>query len=285
METTLTVETYHDRANSLRWVSCSQIKRFAECEALALAEVKDDWKPATEDESDSEALLVGNYVDVALLTPELMPKFKIERAGELFKKDGKPYAHIVMADRMIAVARACPTISKLLHGEKQKIVLFELDGVPAKAMLDVAIAEQELIIDLKTCGDLEEQYSAKNRRKIPYYEANGYWLNAAIYIEAMIQNGWANPVMALAAITKQKPPNKGVVVFTDPVRLEQELTYAKGMAKRIALLKTGDLKPDRCGNCVYCRSTKVIEGYETAKSLVPANQFDRKSEITTETEK
>ena len=54
----LTQENYYNHDTNWKYMSVSLFKDFLNCEAQALAKLKEEWKPV----SDPTALLLGNYV-------------------------------------------------------------------------------------------------------------------------------------------------------------------------------------------------------------------------------
>src|SRR5699024_5064416 len=72
---------YGNEANWLYW-SVSWYKKFVECEARALAELKEDWQP----KSNPIPLLVGNYVHSYFESEEAHKQFKAKNKNALYKE-------------------------------------------------------------------------------------------------------------------------------------------------------------------------------------------------------
>ena len=79
---------YYSLESAKAYWSVSQVKRFKECEARALAELNDEWK----DKRDKTALLVGNYVHSAFESKEAHESFIEKNKESIFKKDVSLYA-------------------------------------------------------------------------------------------------------------------------------------------------------------------------------------------------
>jgi hypothetical protein len=61
----------------------------------------------------------------------------------------------------------------------------------------------------------------------------------------------------LAVVTKQTPPDKDIIHIPRWRRVEL-LDEVKRSMPRILAVKRGEVAPERCGICEYCRSTKMI---------------------------
>jgi hypothetical protein len=89
--------------------------------------------------------------------------------------------------------------------------------------------------------------------KLPFIEAWGYDLQAAIY-QAIEGN---NLPFIIAGATKEKEPN--IELFSIPQqRIDYCLEIVKQNAPLYANIKLGLIEPTRCGTCDYCKSTKVL---------------------------
>jgi hypothetical protein len=110
---------------------------------------------------------------------------------------------------------------------------------------------------LKTCESIEKKlYSDGWWNFIDYW---GYPLQGAIYQELVYQNTGKRLPFYIAAISKEPSPDIGV--FRIP---QENLDIAmrelgKETLARIDALKNGEIDPERCEHCDYCRSTKIIK--------------------------
>ncbi|MGV3082592.1 PD-(D/E)XK nuclease-like domain-containing protein, partial [Streptococcus dysgalactiae] len=75
---------YYSRESAIRYWSISQYKRFRECEARALAELRGDWT----DTRDNTALLVGNYVHSYFESKAAHEEFKAKNGSKMISSRG-----------------------------------------------------------------------------------------------------------------------------------------------------------------------------------------------------
>ena len=128
----LTEHTYYGLNASREFMSVSQFKSCQKCEAAAMAELRGEYIPER-----GRALLLGSYVDEMLTgTKEAQEKFLEENRGELFKKNGEPYADIAQADETILRVRQQPKMMEYLSGEHQVIMTGEIEDVPFKIKIE-----------------------------------------------------------------------------------------------------------------------------------------------------
>ena len=81
----LNKQNYYSQATSWDYWSTSQFKDFENCEAAALAKLRDEWQPT----SNPEALLVGNYLHSNYESPEAHRDFIEENHDQIIAKVGK----------------------------------------------------------------------------------------------------------------------------------------------------------------------------------------------------
>jgi hypothetical protein len=187
--TNLTIDTYHGQESAKRYMSVSQFKQWIRCPAKQAAILAGAWI-----EAPTPALLIGQYVDNALLTPERMSEFLAVHAEDFFNRptlaqvkahlaaegiDVPPKAKLgdLLADypaarlagnanangktalACIDKARGDPLFMEYLEGEKQVIMIGTLfEGTPAQSdwriMVDVFNPAEARIVDLKTSRSL-----------------------------------------------------------------------------------------------------------------------------------
>lgn len=254
----LTRDNYHGRLANLEYMSRGQYKEFAYgCEAKQMATLNGAWV-----DEPSIALEVGQYVHT--FNDGTRSEFISNHPG-MFKKDMSLKSEYLVADRMIECLERDPFAMYCLEGTKEQIITFEMFGVWWKVMLDVQNNSRRRIVDLKTTRSITERvWDEVERKKVSFIEAYQYPLQMAIYTEGeRIAEGrdegdWSE--FLIVAVSKEKSPDKAIINMTDPVRLDIELeTVAKNMPRIIAV-KSGLEEPKRCGNCDYCRSTKMLSG-------------------------
>ena len=244
----LTEDNYFSPEAEKEYFSASQVKTFLNCEAMWKAEKNGLWK-----RPGSQALAIGSYVDAALTgDPE---KFRAEHP-EMVKRDGTLKAEYVQAETMIARAKNDSMFMDYIHGEHQRIITGEIDGIPFKAKPDVIhenIAGKPTIVDLKTVRDLRPVY-VPGKGRVNFAEAWNWPLQLAIYRELM--GGSADCL--LAVITKETPPDLQLI-WIPPATLDAEMELLHRVLPRMDAINRGLLKPERCCFCAYCRETHVVD--------------------------
>ena len=172
----LTPEIYRSAEAEADFWSNSQFKALLECPARWAAEYRGEWTP-----EPSTALLVGSYVDLALLTPEELVGFVARNEKEILTKTGGLRADFHRADAMVERVRREPDFMSALDGDHQVLLTWELAGVRWKGLADCIDEERSILTDLKTCRDFESAWDAASRTRLPFYEAWDYWRQMALY--------------------------------------------------------------------------------------------------------
>ena len=254
---------YYGQEANLKYMSCSQIKRFIgvpgipKCEAKAVAELYGEYEPP-----ESDALTFGSYIDVQLTgTQEEQTQF-MEDHPEMFSSRGPTKGQLKStyqrANDMIARVRqdadSGGVFLKYLYGGHQAVFTGEINGFEFKAKLDCL--GDGWITDLKTCESITKKYFAQGWWNfIDYW---GYPLQGAIYQEIVYQNTGKRLPFYIAAISKEASPDIGV--FRIP---QENLDIAlaqldRDTLERVQALKKREIEPERCEHCDFCRSTKII---------------------------
>lgn len=247
-------ETYHSNEMNRKYMSVSQFKSFAECEARTMAELDGSYqRPST------NALLVGSYVHAAFDDPEDFNKFLEENNSAIFKQRGNgKYADFEKADEMIETIKNDPFCMFALEGEKEQIYTADVFGCEWKIRVDSINHQRKSFTDIKTTTDLYKRYwSDKYTNYVSFVEAWDYVLQMALYrkvLEVALGEAYT-PYMV--AVTKENPPNKAVLHF-DYTRFDFEYDYIEAMIERKLEVKAGNVEPERCGKCDYCRKTKKL---------------------------
>ena len=257
---TLSNDTYYSKEADNEYLSVSQIKKFLGCpakhgcEARAIAELKGEYEPPK-----SDALLEGSYIDVMLTGSDKEQKKFITNHPEMFKKDGTLYAKFERCNDMInRVKRDADNggiFLKTLKGDKQKMFVGEIHGHKFKAKPDVL--GENFITDLKTTESITKRYYANG-----WYNFIDYWnypLQGAIYQEIVYQNTGKKLPFYISAISKEAEPDLGVFQIPQEMLDNALSNVTKEQLDRIVALKKGEIAPERCEHCDYCRSTKVIK--------------------------
>lgn len=233
----LTNENYYSTESNREYMSVSQFKQFRKCEAMAMAELNGEWK-----QPKSTALLVGSYVDSWF--EGTLDEFRLENP-EIFKKDGSLKADYIQADEIIRKLKEDNIFMEYMSGEKQRIFIRELFGVPWKIKIDSLLPDK--IVDLKVMRSMERIMGKS------FVEHWGYDLQMAIY--AAVYGKEVETYLAVA--TKQTPMDKEIIHIPQ-WRREELLEEVGRFLPHIIDVKSGNAEPERCGVCEYCRATKKI---------------------------
>lgn len=234
----LTNDNYYSYEANWEYMSVSQFKRFMECEAAAMAEIRGFYKPPT-----TTALLVGSYVDSWF--EGTLDAFRAEHP-EIFKRDGTLKADYVQAERMIQRVRRDELFMEYMSGEKQRIFTGELFGAKWKIKID-SYHPGKRIVDLKTSRSLER---IVGQSLVDHYH---YDWQGAVY-QRVESNGL--PVY-LAIVTKEDPPDIEICEI-EQYDLDDAYNYIGKKMPRVLAVKHGGAKPEYCGVCPYCKSVKTL---------------------------
>lgn len=263
---------YSPKANSA-FMSASQYKTFARCEAMAMAEINGEYQ-----REKTRALLLGSFVDEMLTgTPQTQIKFIADNYLEIFQKSSpimkvsdvagclsgmsnifvsqnKPFADIMQAVATIERMSKQPVMMRYLSGEHQVIMTGEIEGVPFKIKMD-SYKEGEFIADLKYMASLRSP-----NLFTPMVEYWGYDVQAAIYQEIVRQNTGKRLPFFLVVATKETPAHLEVGQVNQ-FNLDMALEKVMHNAPRFQQIKNGEIPPERCEDygCDYCTTTRTIE--------------------------
>ena len=243
----VTTSNYYDVKG---YFSSSLFRNFLECEAKALAIYEDRWEIPT-----TTAMMVGSYIDAYF--EGTLPQFS-EEHPEIFLKDGKRLkADYRRAEVMITRAKRDKVFMDYMEGEKQVILTGVISNVPFKGKLDVFNGER--IVDLKSTKSFERVWDPVNMGKVSFIDAWRYDIQAAIYRELVRQNHGVTLPFFINAITKEPEPDLGV--FRLPAwKLDDALLEVETKAEHMQAIVEHKIEPIRCGQCDYCRATKVLTG-------------------------
>ena len=242
----LTNRNYYSRKMNRHYISVSQFKAMERCQAAALAEINGEFE-----REETTALLVGSYVDSYF--EGTLDKFKAEHP-DIFKRDGTLKAEYIQAEAIIQRIERDKLFTEYMSGEKQVIMTGEICGVPVKIKVDSLHPDK--IVDLKIMRDFESIYDSE-KGKLPYFEAWGYDLQAAVYQEIVRQNTGKTLPFYLATATKEKVPDIDIV-HINPKSLDFALGHFKANVEMYDAIKKGVIPPERCEKCAYCKETKVL---------------------------
>ena len=239
----LTEENYYSREANEEYMSVSQYKQFQRCEAAAMAQIKGQWEtPRT------TALLVGSYVDAWF--EGTLGKF-YEENPQILKKDGSLKADYVQAAEIIDRVQRDELFMEYMAGKKQVIRTAELFGAKWKIKIDSR--HRDKIVDLKVMRSMER---VMGKSFVEYW---GYDLQMAVYaaVEEKALNRKTPLATYLAVVTKQSPSDLEILEIPQWRREELLQELEKNMP-HIIKVKSGEIEPQRCGVCEYCRATKKL---------------------------
>lgn len=239
----ITNENYFDPDMNERYMSTSQFKRFIECEALAYAELTGKWT-----REETKALMVGKFIDAHF--EGTLDIFRAQNP-EIYQKSGKGLLKdYVDAEYIIQRIERDPLFMKYMGGKKQIVKTGFINGVEWKIKID-SYLEGEAIVDLKTSAEIGEVW--KDGRKQHFIKAYRYDFQGAVY---QAVEGDMLPVI-LAVVSKEKEPNIELYELHQQL-LNEALDEIIARQDRFVDIKKGKIAPHRCGECDYCKSTKVL---------------------------
>lgn len=261
---TLTQNNYYEDKS---YMSVSRLKAFMQCEAKQLAIENGQWV----DDRDNTALIFGNYVHSKFESEEAHQKFKERHKDDLFSSR-KPYgllASYQLAEKVIDTLEKDKLFNGLYHGgkndrvAKEEIIFGEIEGVPFKGKIDSVNYSRGYIVDLKTMKSIQNlEWNDDLRMKVPAYVNNilnyKYHMQLAVYLELLRQMGNYTFKPFIAAVSKEKQPDKEIIEVTEEW-LYEGLNLAKNAIEDLKPLLNKEREPQKCGNCDYCRSKKQLK--------------------------
>lgn len=249
----LTEQNYHSQAANMAYFSSTSIKEFMACESRALAKLRGEWQ-----DEPSTALLVGSYVDASICGT--LDVFTAKHP-EIFTQKGTLRADYEYANYIIQRIEREPFMLDALSGEKQVIMTGSVEGIPCKIKIDSMLPDRT--VDLKCMRDFDGAWDSEEGFKRPWWSAWGYQYQAALYqtIRAQNESGEVKPFCIIGA-TKEKPePDIGAFQFGQSV-LDAAMDEIRADIVYFDMVKRGQVEAEKCGRCAWCRSQKVLRGWE-----------------------
>lgn len=237
----LTNDNYYSNIANQIYMSVSQYKQFLSCEAAAMASLSGQWS-----QTPSTALLIGSYVDAWF--EGTLQQFLTEHP-ELYTRTGKLRSEFFIAERMIEKARKDSRFMEHMNGIHQGIFTAELFGSPWKIKIDSLLPDK--IVDLK-CMRSMQRVMGKS-----FVEHWGYDIQMAVYAAVYKAVTGKDLETYLAVITKQEPPDLEIIEIPAWHRGDVLIDVKRHMPHILAV-KRGEIPPERCGVCDYCRATKRV---------------------------
>ena len=231
-------------------MSVSQLKNFIGtygrrgCEFTAMAKLRGEYK-----EEETTALLVGSYVDAYF--EGTLDKFKAEHQ-DIFKKTGDKglKAEYLQANDIIARIERDDFFMAHMSGKKQVIMTGELFGIPWKIKID-SYLEDIAIVDLKVMASLTKLEWVRDIGYLDFVRYWGYDIQGAIYQEIVYQNTGKRLPFYIAGVK---------VLHVQDNFLREAMSVVANNIERVKQVKSGEVLPDRCECCDYCRETEVLKG-------------------------
>lgn len=260
----LTDSNYYSKEANWKYLSVSQYKNFLECEAKALAELKGEWR----EDIPAKALLVGNYVHSYFESQEAHDEFLKENGDKLYKKDGDLYKDFEIANKMIKRIEREPLFNFLWQGTHEEIITGELFGVEWKGKIDLLNVDKGYFVDLKTTADIYKSiFNTERWERQSFVEMYGYVLQIAVYEQLLEQKYGKGFTGYIYAVSKQDVPDVSAIEV-EGRKKQFELEELERTIDRVEEVKTGQVKPEMCGHCSYCRQHKELNGFITTDELL-----------------
>lgn len=231
----LSDDTYYGKEANQTFFSVSQYKDFCKCEAAAMAKIRGEYE-----QRQTKAMLIGTLVDRWF--EGTLDKLREESPNIFYCRNGALRADFRKADEIIKRVRRDERFMQYMSGEKQKILTFEMFGVPWKMKTD-SFVEGICITDLKV---------VQNFKSLAFWR---YDLQGAVYTEGVrIALGQDLPFY-LAAATRDKVTDFDIFQIDRPT-LDMALREIERNMPRFIAVKAGLEEPHYCGVCDYCKSVK-----------------------------
>lgn len=228
-------ENYYSlEANQAFW-SVSSYKDFCKCEAMAMAKIRGEFEQPT-----TKAMLIGILCDRWF--EGTLDKLRQESPNIFYCRNGALRSDFRKADQIIKRVRWDERFMQYMSGEKQKILTFEMFGVPWKMKMD-SFVEGICITDLKV---------VQNFKSLVFWR---YDLQGAVYQAGVEANGYGKLPFYLAVATKEAVTNFDIFQIDQPT-LDLALAEIMVNMPRFIAVKAGLEEPRYCGVCDYCKSVK-----------------------------
>lgn len=238
------------------------------CEARALAKLNGLYN-----EDDNIALLMGSYVDSYF--EGTLGDFIRKNADSILStrgaSKGQLKADFRQCDAMIKRAEQDFTFMRFMSGEKQRVFVGDINGVPVKIKVDSY--HDDKIVDLKTVKSVSESFYVKDiGGRMSFVEYWGYPVQAAMYQHVVWQNTGKKLPFYLACISKDKSstgfhPRLAVIEISQKM-IDDAYTQVFMNIKKVQALKKREIMPLACGHCDFCADTQPIDEIVQADELL-----------------
>jgi hypothetical protein len=226
------------------------------CEARELAKRNGEWE-----EKEKLAFIVGNYVHAWSSSEEDFKEFCQENSSVIYKPKGGMYSDFIKADKMINCLKNDPAIEQMRQGLKEQIFTGKIAGVDFKIMVDILNVDKGYFADIKTTENIHKlHWNRETSEHESFIQKYDYPLQFAIYAEILRQNLKMDEYLDcyVLAVDKQETPDHEVIFMDVPSFIKEKLEEIEMKLPRIMAVRNGEVEPERCEKCEYCRSTKRI---------------------------
>ncbi len=236
-------DNYYGKEANQSFFSVSQYKDFCKCEAMAMAKIRGEFE-----QKQTKAMLIGTLVDRWF--EGTLEQLRQESPNIFYCRNGALRADFRKADEIIRRVQQDERFMQYMSGEKQKILTFEMFGVPWKMKMD-SFVEDVCITDLKVVASIDTDRGAvKSSFRILQYHIQG-----AVYQAGAEANGYGKLPFYLAVATKEAVTNFDIFQIDQPT-LDMALREIESNMPRFIAVKAGLEEPHYCGVCDYCKSVK-----------------------------
>lgn len=284
----LSEQFYYTPESDRKYMSPSLFKALTTCEARAMAKLRGEYEYPP-----LPSLLIGQYVETVLLNedverflaeheemfvtklvenadtiakvaetnPELVtrnltwkPSSK-NKAKELrpdaFSIERELRSEFTICGQVIERAQRDKMFMDFLQGDHQTVLTGTIDGVLWKGKTDVIDVEKGRIVDLKVMAD------TKRRGGISFIEAYRYDEQLAIY-RLLAEKTYKKPFRCYIACVTKESPSDVVLAEVPEWRIRELEASVRDRMPHVAAVWRGEIEPEHCGMCDYCRDTKVL---------------------------
>jgi len=225
-------------------------------------------KPIEWTHADLKDMAVGAGID---LTGAKSSKDKtIERLEENNFKIPRPKLRFATAFKwapraLSGFVRQPAFMDRIRRGRPEVIVTFKLGNVWWKAKIDNLRIDDQEFDDIKFMANFESGWIREDgkRRPVDWEKAHNYPQQMAVYQFGILQQEGVLCAPNLLGSSKEDPPDVDWIKYTYQEELD---ALVAGVAERLPEVmdwKLGKVEAPRCGQCGYCRRTKILtEPYE-----------------------
>lgn len=269
----LTNDNYYSHDMDFQYLSKSVFAMFEDCEASAMAQLKDEWKPQPKQNGQPDPLIFGNFIHSYFQGEEAHKEFlkdkdvqkEVYKYGNPEKGFKKAYGRAGEATSMINKMKLNGRFNYYYKPQqpesKEIIVTGQIDGYWWKGKIDSLNLDKNYFCDLKTTKDIHAVNWIKDgdyNVKTNFVEAYGYYMQMAIYQELIKQTFGKECLPLMFVVSKQSVPEVANLVFD---RRDPDINYlmngamdkVKELQPHIWRVMMGEEKPKECGKCEYCR--------------------------------